>query len=81
MLGLEIFYEIKEDIYSFVVGIGSGGIFVGIFIFLKEKYFDIWIIGVELEGFVLNGGDLVFYEIEGIGVEFILLFFFFFLIN
>ncbi|HAW87317.1 MAG TPA: cysteine synthase, partial [Enterococcus sp.] len=39
--------------------------------FLKEKYPDIRIIGVEPEGSVLNGGDPAPHEIEGIGVEFI----------
>ncbi|XFE28483.1 PLP-dependent cysteine synthase family protein [Listeria innocua] len=70
-LGPEIFHEIKEDIHSFVAGIGSGGTFAGTSTFLKEKYPDIRIIGVEPEGSVLNGGDPAPHEIEGIGVEFI----------
>ena len=70
-LGPEIFHEIKENIHSFVAGIGSGGTFAGTSTFLKEKYPDIRIIGVEPEGSVLNGGDPAPHEIEGIGVEFI----------
>ncbi|OUK39528.1 cysteine synthase, partial [Enterococcus faecium] len=70
-LGPEIFHEIKENIHSFVAGIGSGGTFAGTSTFLKEKYPDIRIIGVEPEGSVLNGGVPAPHEIEGIGVEFI----------
>lgn len=65
---------LNGEINIFVVGVGIGGMFMGIVFYLKEKNIDIKIVIVELEGFILNGGKVGLYEIEGIGLEFIFLF-------
>lgn len=71
IFGFEIWEVFDGNIYMFVVGVGLGGIFVGIVFFLKEKNLVVKIVIVELEGFILNGGELYVYKIEGIGMEFI----------
>lgn len=56
---------------GFVAGVGSGGTFVGMAQYFKEKIPTIKTGIVEPEGSILNGGPEHPHRIEGIGVEFI----------
>ncbi|EOT38400.1 MULTISPECIES: PLP-dependent cysteine synthase family protein [Enterococcus] len=70
-LGPEIAADLPKTITAFVAGVGSGGTFAGTGAYLKEKYPEILLYGVEPAGSILNGGLSHAHEIEGIGVEFI----------
>ncbi|PAB01128.1 PLP-dependent cysteine synthase family protein [Enterococcus canintestini] len=70
-LGPEIAADLPETITAFVAGVGSGGTFAGTGAYLREKYPEILLYGVEPAGSILNGGLSHAHEIEGIGVEFI----------
>lgn len=69
IFGFEIWDQMDEKVNIFVVGVGSGGIFMGMVKFLKEKNKEIKVVIVEFEGLIINGRQLGFYKIEGIGME------------
>jgi cysteine synthase A len=56
---------------GFVAGVGSGGTFVGMARYFKEKAPQIKTAIVEPAGSILNGGPQHAHRTEGIGVEFI----------
>lgn len=56
---------------GFVAGVGSGGTFVGMARYFKEKAPQIKTAIVEPAGSILNGGPQHSHRTEGIGVEFI----------
>ncbi|KRN05422.1 cysteine synthase [Liquorilactobacillus sucicola DSM 21376 = JCM 15457] len=70
--------EIEEEMQAnglaidgFVAGVGSGGTFVGMARYFKERLPQIETAIVEPEGSILNGGAEHSHRIEGIGVEFV----------
>ncbi|MBC8514369.1 cysteine synthase family protein [bacterium] len=67
--GPEIWKETHGKIDAFVCGVGSGGTFVGVARFLKEKNPKISSIAVQPEGSVLLGGESAPHKVEGIGVD------------
>lgn len=70
----EIYTEMQNNhlqIDAFVAGAGSGGTFVGMARYFKEKDKNIKAAIVEPEGSILNGGPKHGHRTEGIGVEFI----------
>ncbi|MFT9456212.1 MAG: cysteine synthase family protein [Liquorilactobacillus hordei] len=70
----EIYTEMQNNhlqIDAFVAGAGSGGTFVGMARYFKEKDKNIKTAIVEPEGSILNGGPKHSHRTEGIGVEFI----------
>lgn len=67
----EIWEQMAGQIDAAVVGVGSGGTFSGIAMFLKEKNPDIHCVAVEPNGSILQGGEPGPHEVEGIGVSFI----------
>ncbi len=67
--GPEIWKQLDGKIDIFVAGVGTGGTFMGVSRFLKEKKQDIITVAVEPEGSILNGGKVGPHETEGIGME------------
>lgn len=70
-MGPEIYEQLDGKIDIFVAGGGTGGTFMGVARFLKEKNPAIKTIIVEPEGSILNGGEAGSHKTEGIGMEFI----------
>ena len=68
-LGPEIWNQLNGDIDVFVAGAGTGGTFMGVTRYLKEKNPQIKSVIVEPEGSILNGGKIGPHKTEGIGME------------
>ena len=70
--GPEIWDDFGDSLDMVVISSGTGGTVTGIARFLKEKNPDILIVGVDPEGSILGGRDVVgTYHVEGIGYDFI----------
>ncbi|MFQ3546230.1 cysteine synthase family protein [Halobacillus rhizosphaerae] len=69
-LGPEIYLDMNGEIDVFLAGAGTGGTFMGISKFLKEKNKHTKTVIVEPEGSVINGGEPGPHKTEGIGMEF-----------
>lgn len=70
-LGPELYQALDGNVHTFVAGAGTGGTFMGVAKYLKEKNRSIKTIIVEPEGSILNGGDPGPHRTEGIGMEFL----------
>lgn len=68
--GPEIWEQISGEIDIFIAGAGSGGTFMGVARFLKEKNPQIKTVIVEPEGSIIGGGPVGPHKTEGIGMEF-----------
>ena len=67
----EIIEDLGPKLKMVVAGAGTGGTISGIARRLKEYNSDIQIIGVDPEGSILGGGDIISsYHVEGIGYDF-----------
>ncbi|XP_055616735.1 cystathionine beta-synthase-like [Toxorhynchites rutilus septentrionalis] len=75
--GAEIFDQLNGMVDMVVVGAGTGGTVAGIGRKLKELKSDCIIVGADPEGSILaepeelNKSDVSFYEVEGVGYDFI----------
>lgn len=69
--GPEIWEQMDGCVDVFVAGAGSGGTFMGVARFLKEKKSSVKNVIVEPEGSILNGGQSGPHKTEGIGMEFL----------
>ncbi len=70
--GPEIWADFGDSLDMVVVASGTGGTITGVARFLKEKNPDILVIGVDPEGSILGGREIVgTYQVEGIGYDFI----------
>lgn len=75
--GAEIVYQLDGKVDMVVVGAGTGGTVAGVGRKIKEKCPECVVIGVDPEGSVLaepetlNKSDVVVYEVEGIGYDFL----------
>lgn len=67
----EMWEQLDGKIDIFVAGSGSGGTFMGVARYLKEKNPNIKTVIVEPEGSILNGGESGPHKTEGIGMEFL----------
>ncbi len=68
----EIWEDFGDSLDMVVVTSGTGGTITGIARFLKEKNPDILIVGIDPEGSILGGREIVgTYQVEGIGYDFI----------
>ncbi|CAG0885758.1 unnamed protein product [Cyprideis torosa] len=73
----EILYACDGKVDMVVVGAGTGGSVAGIGRKFKEKCPDCIVVGVDPEGSILaepeemNDSDITFFEVEGIGYDFI----------
>lgn len=70
-LGPEIWQQLEGNVQVFVAGAGSGGTFMGVSRYLKEKNPEVKTVIVEPEGSILNGGPAKSHKTEGIGMEFL----------
>lgn len=67
----EIIEDFGKDLDMIVAGVGTGGTITGIAKRLKEYKPDIQIVGVDPEGSILGGGNVIKpYLVEGIGYDF-----------
>lgn len=69
--GQEIWEQTRGKLDYLVAGVGTGGTITGVAKFLKEKNPDIKIIGVDPVGSLFTQKEILPYEIEGIGTDFI----------
>lgn len=69
--GPEIWEQLEGRVDVFVAGAGSGGTFMGVARYLKEKNPQIKTVIVEPEGSILSGGEVGPHKTEGIGMEFL----------
>jgi O-acetylserine dependent cystathionine beta-synthase len=69
--GPEIWEQLEGHVDVFVAGAGSGGTFMGVARYLKEKNPQVKTVIVEPEGSILNGGEPGPHKTEGIGMEFL----------
>ncbi len=70
--GPEIWDDFGDSLDMVVISSGTGGTITGISRYLKEKNPDILIVGVDPEGSILGGREIVgTYQVEGIGYDFI----------
>jgi cystathionine beta-synthase len=75
--GSEILYQLDCKVDMVVVGAGTGGTIAGIGRKIKEECPSCIVVGVDPEGSILarpdnmNESDVVVYEVEGIGYDFI----------
>lgn len=69
--GPEIWSQLDGKVDIFVAGAGSGGTFMGVSRYLKEKKKEIKTVIVEPEGSILGGGEPGPHKTEGIGMEFL----------
>ena len=68
----EIWDDFGDSLDMVVIASGTGGTITGVAQYLKEKNPDILIIGVDPEGSILGGREIVgTYQVEGIGYDFI----------
>jgi len=70
-LAPEIWKDLRGEIDVFVAGAGSGGTFMGISRYLKEKNQQVKTVIVEPEGSIIAGGKAGSHDTEGIGMEFL----------
>ncbi|KKE80410.1 cysteine synthase family protein [Oceanobacillus caeni] len=70
-LAPEIWNDLNGKVDIFVAGAGSGGTFMGVSQYLKEKNPDVKTAIVEPEGSIIAGGKPGPHETEGIGMEFL----------
>ena len=70
-LGPEIYQQLDGNINVFLAGAGSGGTFMGVAKYLKEKNKNIKTAIVEPEGSILNNDKPRPHKTEGIGMELI----------
>jgi O-acetylserine dependent cystathionine beta-synthase len=68
-LGPELMAELDGKIDVFIAGGGSGGTFMGVSRYLKERIPAVQTMIVEPEGSILNGGEPGPHDTEGIGME------------
>ncbi|XP_037034281.1 cystathionine beta-synthase-like [Bradysia coprophila] len=75
--GEEILYQLDDKVDMVVCGVGTGGSITGISGKVKERCPECIIVGVDAEDSVLSQpekvkqSDVIFYEVEGIGYDFI----------
>jgi cystathionine beta-synthase/cysteine synthase A len=70
--GAEIWDDFGDSLDMVVLGAGTGGTIAGVAKYLKEKNPSIHVVGVDPEGSILGGRDVVdTYQVEGIGYDFI----------
>uniref|UniRef100_A0A224XPD3 Syndecan n=1 Tax=Panstrongylus lignarius TaxID=156445 RepID=A0A224XPD3_9HEMI len=75
--GAEILQQCDGKLDAVVIGAGTGGTISGVARYLKERLPEVKIVGVDPYGSVLaepphlNKTDVTFYEVEGIGYDFI----------
>lgn len=69
--GPEIYSQLDGNIDYFVAGAGSGGTFSGIVKYLKEQNSNIKAVLADPYGSTMGGGEHHYYDIEGIGNDFI----------
>jgi len=73
----EILYQCDDKLDMLVASAGTGGTITGISRKLKERVPDIEVVGVDPMGSILaepeslNESDVTFYEVEGIGYDFV----------
>jgi cysteine synthase len=69
--GAEIFEQMQGQLDAVVIGVGTGGTFVGVARYMKERRLDVHCVAVETQGSVLGGGPPGPHKVEGIGSSFI----------
>ena len=69
--GPEIYKQMDGKIDYLVAGAGSGGTFTGIMKYLKEQDKNIKGVLADPIGSIIGGGEHAYYDIEGIGNDFI----------
>ncbi|XP_073994700.1 cystathionine beta-synthase isoform X1 [Rhodnius prolixus] len=75
--GAEILQQCEGRLDTVVIGAGTGGTISGVARYLKERLPNVKIVGVDPYGSILaqpahlNETDVTFYEVEGIGYDFI----------
>jgi cysteine synthase A len=67
----EIWEQMEGRVDGFVAGVGTGGTFSGVALYLKEKNPAVVTVAVETQGSILQGGAPGKHRVEGIGVHFI----------
>ena len=68
----EIWDDFGDSLDMVVVASGTGGTITGVSRYLKEKNPDILVVGVDPEGSILGGREIVgTYQVEGIGYDFV----------
>jgi len=70
-LAPEIWKDLRGEVGVFVAGAGSGGTFMGVSRYLKEKNQQAKTVIVEPEGSIIAGGKAGSHDTEGIGMEFL----------
>ncbi|KAK9497156.1 hypothetical protein O3M35_004526 [Rhynocoris fuscipes] len=75
--GAEIYEQCNGKLDAIIIGAGTGGTITGVARYLKEKIPSIKVVGVDPYGSILaqpeslNESSVTFYEVEGIGYDFI----------
>jgi cysteine synthase A len=67
----EIWEQMEGRVDGFVAGVGTGGTFSGVALYLKEKNPAVITVAVETQGSILQGGAPGKHRVEGIGVHFV----------
>jgi cysteine synthase A len=67
----ELWEQMEGRVDGFVAGVGTGGTFSGVALFLKEKNPAVVTVAIETQGSILQGGPPGKHRVEGIGVSFI----------
>lgn len=67
----EIFEQMQGHLDAIVIGVGTGGTFVGVARYMKERLPGVHCVAVETQGSVLGGGPPGQHKVEGIGSSFI----------
>jgi cysteine synthase A len=68
---VELWDQMEGRVHAFVAGVGTGGTFSVVALFLKERDSSIRTVAVETEGSVLQGGEAGHHKVEGIGASFV----------